>query len=89
MILFVFTKYAKKVFDKLPKIEKERILNKLTELKKHQDVFSVLRKLVNFDPATHRLRIGDYRLILELKKYDAKIIEFWVLDVGHRRDVYR
>lgn len=88
MVLFIFTKYAKKVFEKLPKIERERILNKLVELKKHPDIFSILRKLVDFEPATHRLRAGDYRLILELKKYDAKIVEFWVLDAGHRKDIY-
>lgn len=89
MVEFVFTKYSKKVFDKLPKIEKERILNKLTELKKHQDVFSSLRRLIDLEPATHRLRVGDYRLILELKKYDVKIVEFWILDVGHRKGIYK
>ncbi|KKQ72222.1 MAG: hypothetical protein UT33_C0005G0142 [Candidatus Peregrinibacteria bacterium GW2011_GWC2_39_14] len=88
MVLFVFTKYAENVFKKLPKIERERILSKLIELKKHQDIFSILRKLIDFEPATHRLRIGDYRLILELKKYDSKIVELWVLDVGHRKDIY-
>ena len=39
MVLFVFTKYAENVFKKLPKIERERILSKLIELKKHQDIF--------------------------------------------------
>lgn len=89
MILFAFTKYAEKAFLKLTKKAQERILNKLRELKFHDDIFSVLKKLANFEPATHRIRIGSYRLILELKLQKGDDLEFWVLDVAHRKDVYR
>jgi len=86
MVIFVFTKQAKKTFDRLPKAVRERILGKLKELKAHPDVLSVLRPLINFDPATHRLRIGEYRLILSQGKDRS---EFWVLDIGHRKDIYK
>ncbi len=67
----------------------ERLLQKLKSLKSHQDIFSVLKSLHHFEPASHRLRVGEYRLILELKAQNQDTLVFWVLDVGHRRDVYR
>lgn len=83
MVEFVFTKYAEKKFLKLPQIEQDRISKRLMELKACDNVFYFLRRLVNFEPATHRLRVGNYRLILMLDE------KFVILDVGHRKDVYR
>jgi mRNA-degrading endonuclease RelE of RelBE toxin-antitoxin system len=87
MNTFVFTKKAEKTFRKLPEDAQERIIKKLKELHAHPDIFSVLKNLHNFEPATHRLRIGSYRLILELQT--QKPPKFWVLEVGDRREVYR
>ncbi len=89
MITFVFTKYAQKNFLKLSKTVQQRLIAKLKELKNHTDILSVLKRLSNFEPATHRLRIGDYRLIIELKEQTEKDFEFWILDIGHRKDIYR
>ena len=89
MVTFVFTKQAEKVFLKLPKAIQKRMIFKLRELKHHDDVLSLLKRLTHFEPATHRLRIGMYRLVLELKTQTEKDFEFFVLDVGHRRDIYR
>ena len=86
MNVFVFTKQAKKSFGRLPESARERILAKLKGLKSHPDLFSILRPLINFEPATHRLRIGEYRLVLGQGKNRS---EFWVLDVGHRKEVYK
>lgn len=83
MVEFVFTKYAEKKFLKLPQIEQDRISERLKELKTCDNVFYFLRRLVDFEPATHRLRVGNYRLILMLDE------KFVILDVGHRKDVYR
>ena len=88
MVLFVFTKKAERVFYELPKKIQERVLAKLKELKEHQDIFGILKRLIDFKPATHRLRIGNYRLILELRSRREKEVLFWVLDVGHRKDIY-
>ena len=89
MTTFIFTKDGKKAFLKLPKSIQNRILVKLSELKKHNDILSVLKRMNDFEPATHRLRIGSYRLILELTYQDKDNFEFWVLDAGHRKDIYR
>lgn len=85
---FIFTKSAYKEFSKLPDDVKERIEKKLKRLKSHQDIFSILKHLHNFEPASHRLRVGSYRLILELRHQQNKDCEFWVLDLGDRKDVY-
>ena len=89
MAVFVFSKFAYKRLKKLGKSEQERIIFKLQELRLHPDIISVLKSLHHFEPATHRLRVGDYRLILQLTKQTARVTEFFVLDVGHRRDIYR
>lgn len=89
MITFVFTKAGEKAFLKLSKQEQRRIMGKLRVLKYHGDILSVLKRLYSFEPATHRLRVGDFRLVLELKDRHKEDFEFWVLDVGHRKDIYR
>ncbi len=89
MVTFIFTKKAEKRFLDLPKSAQERILKKLREMKKNEDIFLVLKRLHHFEPATHRLRIGPYRLILELKEQTQKKTGLWILDVGDRKDIYR
>ena len=89
MVVFVFTKQAEKVFSKLSKSIQKRIVAKLKELKAHDDIFSILKRLNNFEPATHRAGIGQYRLILELRIQKGDYLEFWILDVGDGKDIYR
>ena len=89
MTTFIFTKHGKKKLQKLPKYIQNRIILKLTELKAHTDILSVLKNMYDFEPATHRLRIGRYRLVLELAHQDKDDFEFLILDVGHRKDIYR
>lgn len=89
MNTFVFTKKAEAIFLDLPKQIQRRILEKLRNLKSHSDIFSVLKNLHNFEPATHRLRVGDYRLILELRNRVKEDSIFWILDLGDRKEVYR
>lgn len=89
MVTFIFTKKAKSIFLKSPKAIQQRITDKLHELKTHPDILSTLKRLHHLEPATHRLRIGSYRLILELKLQKKETFEFWVLDVGDRKDIYQ
>lgn len=89
MNTFIFTKKTEKEFLKLPSSVQERIIAKLKELKQHADVFSLLKRLHDFEPATHRLRIGSHRLILGLKNQNTDHVEFWILDLGDRKDIYR
>ncbi|MBI2415987.1 MAG: hypothetical protein HYV33_05010 [Candidatus Kerfeldbacteria bacterium] len=89
MVIFVFSKFAEKRLRKLGRSEQDRVITKLQEFKSHPDIFSILKPLHNFEPASHRLRIGNYRLILQLTKASSQQVEFFVLDVGHRRDIYQ
>lgn len=89
MITFIFTENAKRAFLRIPKNIQDRIIDKLNELKHHGNIFSAVKRLAHFEPATHRLRIGSYRIILRLKVHDEKNIEFIVLDIGHKKDIYR
>ncbi|MEK7539889.1 MAG: type II toxin-antitoxin system RelE/ParE family toxin [Patescibacteria group bacterium] len=88
MVSFVFTKFAEKRFSRVSPEIQQRILSKLKKLKTHPDILAVLKPLHKFKPATHRLRIGDFRLILQLSINQAGEKELLVLDVGHRREVY-
>jgi mRNA-degrading endonuclease RelE of RelBE toxin-antitoxin system len=85
MPLFELTSLALKKFQKLAPDIQLRIKNKTVSIKDHPDFFVLLESLKNFTPATHRLRIGNYRLILQYMGND----QFLVLDLGHRRDIYR
>ncbi len=82
---FVFTKFAQKKFLKLEKAMQERIRTKMLELKQREQLATVLKSLTNFTHATHRLRVGAYRLILQR----ISETDFLVIDIGHRSDVYK
>jgi len=85
MNIFIFSKKAEKDFLKLEKNNQERILEKLKELKNHFNLISVLKKVVDLEPATHRLRIWKFRLIWEFN-YDKN--EFFILKVWYRKNIY-
>jgi mRNA-degrading endonuclease RelE of RelBE toxin-antitoxin system len=89
VIIFVFTAFSQKIFDKVPNEMRCRILKKLKELKSHNNIFSILRRPEGSGFATHRLRVGDYRLILRLTEQKDCDAKFVILDVGHRSDVYK
>jgi mRNA-degrading endonuclease RelE of RelBE toxin-antitoxin system len=96
MNLFYFGPQAVEHFLKVTPKTQRRILVKLKHLKEQKDIFSTLAPLKNMKPATHRLRVGSYRLILELKERGPKdrLPEgdgalFLIVDIGHRREIYR
>ena len=84
MATFIFTKYAEKHLHALDTKVQNRILLKLKELKKHKRITTILKPLRDVKPATHRLRIGDYRLILQQEEEET----FVVLDIGHRSKIF-
>lgn len=83
--VFTFTVFAEKRFLRLDKQIQIRVRAKLEEMKHHEDIESLLKKLIDFGDATHRLRIGEFRVILQ----KTSETDFLVLDIGHRKDVYR
>jgi mRNA interferase RelE/StbE len=44
------------------------------------------KQLVGEDPPLYRLRVGDYRILYQV---EDDVLVFLVVQVGHRKDVYR
>lgn len=89
MNLFIFKTPAQKELEALEPISQERILLKLRSLKAHPRLFDVLKPVHGLEPATHRLRVGNYRLLVMLEKSNSEEKTFRILKVAHRREVYR
>lgn len=85
MNVFRFSKKAERLFRKIDSVTQNNILQKLSELKEHPRIFAVLEHLADMEPATHRLRISDYRLLLRSEGESV----FIILKVGHRSNVYQ
>ena len=76
-----FTDKAKREFLKLDKSIQERIGSVLERVKIRPEHF--IEKLV--DGGGYKLRIGNYRVILDL---DRNRLIIMVLKVGHRKNIY-
>ena len=83
---FPFTNTAKKQWQKLDPNARAEMERKIEEMKQKPELFSQNLKTVSaLDPATHRLRVGQYRLLLEC---DFESQTHIVLKLGHRKEVY-
>ncbi len=82
---FLFTKYSHSLFIELEPSVKERIEQKLKWLKNHPKILSILRPLKSYEPASYRLRVGNYRLIIHQESKN----KFTVVDIGHRKNIYK
>jgi mRNA interferase RelE/StbE len=76
-----FTDRAKKQLEKLEKVDQERIIKSLERIRIRPETH--ITKLVG-DPG-YKLRVGDYRVILEIEKDKLIIL---VLMIGHRKKIY-
>ena len=75
---------SKNAFNQLKKLDKttqERILKALERIRIRPEKY--VQKLV--DSSEYRLRVGDYRLILDIDKEKIQIL---VLKKGHRKNIY-
>ena len=77
----LFSATAKKQFEKLDKQLQKRIISTLERIRIRPEAY--LKKLVG-DPA-YSLRVGDYRIIIDLIKDKLIIL---ILRVGHRKNIY-
>ena len=77
-----FTEGAEKQFSKLPEETKKRIIAVLDRIKIRP--YHFVKPLIGSN--YFRLRIGDYRAILEIKNEKLLIL---VLEIGHRRNIYK
>lgn len=87
MPLFCFTKHGRKEFERPPKEIQSRVITKLKDVKNHPNIFSLLKKIQGNSTATHRLRVGQYRILLTI--INEKKLEFLVISVGRRSEIYR
>lgn len=79
----IFSKSAEKFLDSLDKQTRQRILEKVRELRTNSENLDI-KKLKSRYPL-YRLRVGTFRVVYTLK-HEQIII--YVVAVGHRKDVY-
>ncbi len=81
MYEILFSDKAKKQLEKLEDDVQERIVKSLERIRIRPEAY--VTKLVG--DTAYKLRVGDYRIILDL--YGEKLL-ILVIKVGHRRNVY-
>ena len=79
-----FTKNADKAMRKLDKGIAARVLDELDEIAKLDDPRSRGKALTGNLSGVWRYRVGDYRILCDIE--DGRLI---VVDVAHRREVYK
>ena len=77
-----FTDKAYKQLKKLEKADQERIIKALERIRIRPEAF--VTKIIG--ETGYRLRVGNYRVILDIKKEKLIIL---VLMVGHRKNIYK
>lgn len=77
-----FSKSAWRRWEKLPETVQEKLRNKLEYYAREPLRYAV--KLSDSKLGSYRFRIGDYRIIFDIDKDTLTI-----LDVGHRKEIYR
>lgn len=84
MYAIEFTPNARRQLKKAPKDMAVRILTALKQLAEAPYQNTNVKKLVGSD--FYRLRVADWRVIYDI--YDDKLV-ITVLEMGHRKEVYR
>ena len=79
----VIPKPAQKQLDNITKIERDRLILTLRSLANEPRPNGV-KKLKGYDN-TYRVRVGDYRIIYEIKDRELIVL---LLSVSHRKDAY-
>jgi mRNA interferase RelE/StbE len=77
----IFSDKALRQLKKMEKNDQERIIAVLERIRVRPEAY--VTKLVG-DPG-YKLRIGDYRVIMDV---DNKLLRILILKVGHRKNVY-
>lgn len=78
-----FTQRGIKTLEKIPKELQIRIIKKIKFFASQTNPLIFSKPLVNLPPATHRFRVGDYRIAFYIaSKY------IYIEKVGHRKEIY-
>ena len=81
---FVFSKTAKDDMERLDQSIKKRLKKKLEYFAACDDMSVYAKKLTNVQAGQFRIRVGDYRVIFDMKGSTCI-----VLRLQHRGDIYR
>jgi len=79
-----FSSHAAKAFRKQPRAVQVRMYGAIEPLKENPRTPGA-EKIKGSD-YTYRIRVGDYRILYEIQ--DKELIVY-VIEIGHRREVYR
>jgi len=83
----VFSPKSKKDIKKIDKKIQIKIIEKISLLSSNFDLISPsIKKLIASANASHRLRIGNYRVLYDIYHKDKAIL---IIRIGHRKDVYK
>ena len=80
-----FTPRAEKALKQLDRSVRKRVLGKLREIQRADDPRDFLKSMTGPLTGMFRLRVGDYRVIVDIQDECCVIL---ALDVGHRSVVY-
>lgn len=80
----VVSKRARGNLGKLDPNVADRIVAKLKAIERHPHPLELAVPLRNVTIGTHRFRLGQYRVVFEIREGAIHITR-----IGHRRDVYR
>lgn len=78
-----FTPQGQKDLEKLTKDIQVRVIKKIKFFASQQDLLDFSKPLVNLPPATHRFRVGDYRIAFYIEQNTI-----YVERARHRKEVY-
>jgi mRNA interferase RelE/StbE len=80
-----FSNKAEKQFKSLPPQTQERLQPKIDALAQEPRPRGAI-ELSDVEEDTYRIRVGDYRILYEISD---RVLLVWVVEVGHRREIYR
>ncbi len=78
----IYSQKAEKQLKKLPRDITTNIIKALERIRVRP--YNYVRKVVGTD--TYRLKVGNYRIILDIIDYQLVIL---VISAGHRKNIYR
>lgn len=82
----IYSKKANRFLDNLSVRVAERITGKLKWISIQTNILHFAKPLANMPPATHRLRIGIFRLTINLDTKNTCLI---VYDIDTRQKIYK
>lgn len=80
----IFSKRAEKFLDSLDKQNKQRIIEKVRELKTNSENLDIKKLKSKHD--LYRLRVGNFRVVYSI---EHEQIIIYIVAIGHRRDIYQ